>query len=64
MGGGSKSIFEKSPFKLFSAKSFSNVSRSLSDVKNDSANLTFNAFFHRNFSSMYNMVPGGPKLVV
>ena len=30
-------------------------------VKKDSVNLTFNAFLHRKFSSMYIMVPGGPK---
>ena len=46
------------------ANFFSKVSRRFSDGQKGSVNLTFNAFLHRKFSSMYIMVPGGSKMVV
>ena len=45
-------------------KFFQNFQGGSPRVKKDSVHLTFNAFFHRKFSSVYIMVPGGPKGVV
>ena len=59
-GGGLKSIFRKNSFLSVSRRnSFLMFHEVIQGSKRDSVNLTFNAFFHSNFSSRYIMVPGG-----
>ena len=64
MGGGQNRFSKNLIFKRFAAKFFSKVSRRFSEGQKGSVNLTFNAFLHRKFSSMYIFVPGSPKGVV
>ena len=43
------------------AKAVQSFKEVLRGSKRDSVHLTLNAFLHRKFSSLYIMVPGGPK---
>ena len=67
-GLGGQNRFPKNiVFERFAAKSFSEVNELLQRSKMDCVNLICNAFlknFHRNFSSMYIMVPCGHEGLV